>query len=122
MNSDVPKLDELELQGGLLGSLDRRAGPLGGGDGRKVKLLGCGWDGAGRGGWCGGIGGETSGLERVSATTFLVPGTYWMSAVNSATLAKWGLWRAFHGSATLWRAKVRGLWTVNKMNGWPSSM
>jgi hypothetical protein len=61
------------------------------------------------------------GRERVSATMLLTPATWRMSEVYSATYERWRACLAVHGSETLLRANVRGLWSVNMVNR-PSSI
>jgi hypothetical protein len=62
------------------------------------------------------------GRGRVSATMLLTPATWRMSEVYSATYERWRACLAVHGSETLLRAYVRGLWSVNMVNRRPSSI
>jgi hypothetical protein len=62
------------------------------------------------------------GRERVSATMLLTPATWRISEVYSATYDRWRACLAVHGSETLLRAYVRGLWSVNMVNRRPSSI
>ena len=60
------------------------------------------------------------GRERVSATVYLVPGTWMKSLVNSEMKARWRCCLADHGGEEQNRACVRGLWSVKMVNSQPS--
>ena len=58
---------------------------------------------------------------RASATKFDLPATCWTSEVNSQMLEKWRHWRADWGSEDLNKAETRGLWSVKRVKGRPST-
>jgi hypothetical protein len=72
-------------------------------------------------GWQLATGGVT-GLDSRSATALLVPAICRMSEVYSAMKERCLCWRAVHGSVVRARANVSGLWSVNMVKLWPSSI